>query len=70
MFQKSRKVLGNDSQHYFDLLFYKMKKTKQKKEGRRKDEKKRRFVQKCPKWSLGLREVVLTSYDEIESCRE
>ena len=21
------------------------------------------------KWSLGLREVVLTSYDEIESCR-
>ena len=40
------------------------------KQNRRRRKKKRRFVQKCQKWSLGLREVVLTSYDEIESCRE
>ena len=26
--------------------------------------------EKSKKWSLGLRRVVLTAYDEIESCRE
>ena len=36
----------------------------------RKRQKKRRSCQKSQKWSLGLREVVLTPYDEIESCRE
>ena len=33
-------------------------------------QKKSRSCQKSQKWSLGLREVVLTPYDEIESCRE
>ena len=27
-------------------------------------------TEESQKWSLGLRKVVLTSYDEIESCRE
>ena len=46
-----------------------MKKTKQKtKED--DDEKKIRFVQKCQKWSLGLQEVVLRPYDEIEKCSD
>ena len=31
--------------------------------------KKSRSCQKSQKWSLGLREVVLTPYDEIKSCR-
>ena len=44
----------------------KSKKTRKEEE----QEKKTRFLKKSQKWSLGLREVVLTSYDEIESCRE
>ena len=36
----------------------------------RRRKKKRRFVQKCQKWSLGLREVVLRPYDEIKKCSD
>ena len=43
-----------------------MKKTRKEQE----EPKKGRPPQKSQKSSLGLREVVLTSYDEIESCRE
>ncbi len=47
-------------------VYNKIRKNKKKK----KKTKKRRSCQKSQKWSLGIREVVLTPYDEIESCRE
>ena len=48
----------------------KLKKTrKEQEQQQQQEEKKRRFFEKSQKMSLGLREVVLTSYDEIKSCR-
>jgi len=53
--------------NYLYQLYYKIEKNRKEEQ---EQEKKTRFLEKSQKWSLSLREVVLTSYDEIESCRE
>ena len=52
------------------IIKSKKNRKEQEEEEQEQEEKKTRFLKKSHKWSLGLREVVLTSYDEIESCRE
>ena len=47
-----------------------MTKTRKQEQQQQQQEKTTRPPQKSQKWSSGLREVVLTPYDEIESCRE
>ena len=49
-------------------LFYKIEKNRKQEEQEQEHTPLEKKSKK--KWSLGLREVVLTSYDEIESCRE
>ena len=61
------KVLTHVRTHPEELLVNYI--IKLKKLNRRRRKKKRRSCQKSQKMSLGLREVVLTPYDEIKSCR-
>ena len=51
-------------------VYNKIRKNNNQNQNKKKTKKKRRSCQKSQKWSLGLREVVLTPYNEIESCRE
>ena len=52
------------------ILDHCTQKTRKQEQEEEEEEKTTRPPKKSQKSSLGLREVVLTSYDEIESCRE